>query len=493
MKRILLSFLFVAAIFSLSSCSGVGSTTCTTGCTGGNANLTLSIMDSPPTNSTFLSFNLPVKAITLTNSTGTTVNVFSPANPVSVDLVRLQSDSTVLGTFQVPADTHNSMQVFLDAPSTVWANGSGATVSACPTGTVCNLNGGSPSPVTITFANAVNLTANENTGLGIDFNLNNIITTASNAITFNFAATDAVTTVTLPRTGQTTGALESIEDFTGVIPQTNGNTLTITSATHGVLTGTVSSTTTYTGLFSVGTVCGGSAPSSDCLKRAGNKTVSVDATVSNTGVVSITEVDFIDDPSVDEIEGVIYPTTTVGTFGMVVSDVVNATGNANLNSVGAGSRIQFTLDSSATFAVDTRNLGAAVSGGFGSSSDLVPGQQVMIHVKTATSGTFLAVVTDRLVLRYTRTSATVDIVGGNSFSIQNLPPFFGTFIGPPNVQTFPGITTFDNAADITGISNGDTISFRALYLNPNAANPAFLAAKVRKESSAAAAIAGAKR
>jgi len=383
------------------------------------------------------------------------------------------------------------MQIFLDAPSTVWANGSGSTVSACPTGTVCNLNGGTPGSITITFAQSLVFTANQNAGLGIDFNLNNIITTASNAITFNFAATNAVTTVSLPRTGQTTGTLESIEDFTGVITTKNSNNLTITSATHGVLTGAVSSTTTYTGLFSSGTVCGGSAPSATCL--ATNKTVSVDATVSNTGVVSITEVDFIDDPFVDEIEGVIYPTTTVGTFGMVVSDVVNATGNANLSAMVAGSRVQFTLDSSATFAVDTRNLGAAISGGFGSAGDLSPGQQVMIHVKTATPGTFLNVVTDRLVLRYTRATATVNIVGGNAFSIQNLPPFFGTFIGTPQVQTFPGVTTFDNAADITGISNGDTVSFRALYLNPNVANPAFLAAKVRKESSAAAAIAGAKR
>jgi hypothetical protein len=103
-------------------------------------------------------------------------------------------------------------------------------------------------------------------------------------------------------------------------------------------------------------------------------------------------------------------------------------------------------------------------------------------------------VTDRLVLRYTRTSATASVVGGNAFSIQNLASLFGTFVGTPQVQTFPGVTVFDNdvTGDITGISNGDVVSFRALYLNPNLADPAFLAAKVRKQSSAAASVAAAK-
>ncbi len=383
------------------------------------------------------------------------------------------------------------MTITLGTPTTVWANGTGSTVNTCANGTICSLNGGAPGSIAIDLS-SLNLGSGANAGLGIDFNLNSIITFANNSFTFDFAATNSITLDSLPRTGQAAGSLDSIGDFTGVITAKNGNNLTITSATHGVLAGTISSTTTYTGLFSVGMVCGGSAPSAACLGT--NKTVSVDATISSAGVVSITEVDFLDDPFVDELEGTIYPTTTPGLFGMVVSDVINATGNANLNSVVSGGQIQFTLDPLATFAVDTRNLGTTASVGFNSSSDLFPGQQVMIHVKTATAGTFLSVVTDRLVLRYTRTSATASVVGGNAFSVQNLATLFGTFVGTPRVQTFPGITVFDNdvTGDITGLSNGDVVSFRALYLNPNLADPAFLAAKVRKQSSAAAAVATAK-
>ena len=491
MKRILFSFLFVAAIFSLGSCSGLGTTTCTTGCTAGNANLTLTVLDTPPAGATFLSFNTPIVGITLTSSTGTIVNVFSPTTPVSFDLIRLQSDSALLGTFQVPADTYKTMTITLGTPATVWANGTGSTVNTCPNGSICSLNGGAPGSIAIDLG-SLNLGSSANVGLGIDFNLNNIITFASNSFTFDFTAANAITIDSLPRTGQAAGTFDTIGDFTGVITTKNGNNLTITSATHGVLTGAVSSTTTYTALSAVNATCNNQPADATCLGTG--KTVSVDATISPAGVISITEVDFLDDPSINELEGIIYPTTTAGLYGMVVSDVINATGDTNLNSVVSGSQIQFTLDVSATFAVDTRNLGAPASVGFNSASDLFPGQQVMIHVKTATAGTFLSVVTDRLVLRYTRTSATASVVGGNAFSIQNLASLFGTFVGTPQVQTFPGITVFDNdvTGDITGISNGDVVSFRALYLNPNLADPAFLAAKVRKQSSAAASVAAAK-
>ena len=233
----------------------------------------------------------------------------------------------------------------------------------------------------------------------------------------------------------------------------------MTSKTHGILSGTVSSGTTYTGLASVNTVCGGN-PSASCL--ATNKTVSVDATIGLDGTISVTEVDFIDDPSVDEIEGVIYETTTPGTFGMIVSDVVNASGNSALNNVVAGFTLDFTLDQAgANFAVDTRNLGAVVSGGFSSAADLVTGQQVMIHVEsTNTNGGTFNVVTDRLALRYSRFSAAVSVAGGgNQFSIT--PPAFLGLIGTPQVQTFPGITVFDGVTDISGVTTGDNVSIRA--------------------------------
>lgn len=492
MKRILLSLSFLAAGLILNSCSGLHSGGCTTGCTTGNANLSVTLLDTPPSGVNFLSFNLPIIGITLTSATtNNPVNVFSPTTIPSFDLVRLQSDSSLLGTFQVPADSYNKMTITLGTPSTIFANTSSSTISSCPASAVCTFNGGTVGSVDIPLSPALQLGSNANVGLGLDFNLNNIATTSgTGGISFDFTQTNAITTVSLPRIGQASGTLDSIEDFTGVVTTLNGSTLTITSKSRGTLTGTVSSSTTYTGLLSVNDVCGGSAASQSCL--ATGKTVSVDANISTSGLVNITEVDFIDDPSVDEIEGTIYPTTTAGKYGMIVSDVVNASGNTILSTVGSGFSLFFTLDPSATFAVDTRNLGAAISGGFGSASDLVAGQQVMIHVKSINSSSTTNVVTDRLVLRYTRTSAVVSIAGGgNQFSI-TAPAFFG-LLGTPQVQTFTGITVFDGVSDVTGIATNDNVSIRALYLNPQVAAPALLAAKVRDNGASAAAVAAARK
>ncbi|MBS1842031.1 MAG: DUF4382 domain-containing protein [Acidobacteria bacterium] len=483
MKRILLSFLFVAAMFSLGSCSGLPQGTGGGG--GGNANLSLTLSDAPPAGATFLSFNTPITAITLTPSTGTDVSVFSPPTPASFDLIRLQSDSASIGKFQVAAGTYTKINVFVGSPSTIFVNNSSATIGSCAVNTVCSLNSGAPGAISFTFTTPLVLTSGSNVGLGIEFNLNNIVTTTG-GIGIDFTQANALSAVTLPRPGQATGTLDSIEDFTGQITAstvTNGNgNITITSATRGTLTGAVSSTTNYNGL-SVGTTsaCSGNA-NAQCLGTG--KTVSVDATVSTTGVVNISEVDFLDTPAADEIEGIIYPTTTANTFGMVVTDVVNATGNATLNPVGSGTQLTFTLDNNAAFGVDGRNLlVSSTNSSFASQNDLFPGQQVMIHVKTASVTTLLNVVTDRLVLRFSRLTGTVNTVSGNAFTVQNTSAFLGTFNVPPGVLTFPGVTNFDNFSALSDLATGNpTVSFRALYLNPNSAanGQPFMAAKVRK-------------
>ena len=422
---------------------------------------------------------MPLIGISLTSATtGNQVNVFSPTTIPTFDLVRLQSDSALLGTFQIAPDTYNKMTITLGTPSTIFANAGTTAIGSCAPATVCSFNGGTVGSVVVTLSPVLTLGSSANVGLGIDFTLDNIVTTTSTGdIAFDFTQPNAITPVSLPRIGQASGTLDSVEDFMGVITASSSSSLTVMSKTRGTLTGSISSSTTYTELVSANAVCGGSAPTASCL--ATGKTVSVDATIGLDGKVSINEVDFIDDPSADEIEGVIYPTSTVGTFGMIVFDAVNASNNSALNNVGSGFTLNFTLDPSATFAVDTRNLGAVVSTGFSAQSDLFAGQQVMIRVQsTNTSGTTFAVVTNRLVLRYSRTSATVSSVGGNAFGI--VPPNFFGLNGSPLVQTFPGITVFDNVTDLSGLTAGDNVSIRALYLNPTTTSPSFLTAKVRK-------------
>lgn len=476
MKRfpLALASLLGLAVLSLNSCSGP---------VGGNvppppgtANFTLTVTDAPPSGVSFLSFNVPISSVSLTSSTGTVVNVLSPASPIVLDMIRLQSDSAALGTVQIPTDTYTKLNITIGVVNTTFSNNTGATLAGCAVGDVCFFNSGTPGMQTITFASPVTISGSTNVGLNVDFNLNNVVTSAGGlAIDFTQAN---VLTVSTP---QLTGNLNPIEDFTGVVTAVNGSQVTITSGTRGALVGTVNTSTTYHAVNSA--ICGGT-PNANCLSATTKRTVSVDATLAASGAVTITEVDFLDDPSADAVEGVIYPTSTAGVYNMIVSDKVNASNNALLTAVSAGAKIAVTLDTSVQFDVDTRNLLASVPSGFSSSADIFAGQEVMVHVKTATSGTLLNILTDRLVLRYTRSTGTVNTVSGTAFTVNNLPPFLGNnFTLPPAVQTFSGVTAFEGFSALGDLATGNpTVSFRALYLNPNTApnGQPFLAAKVRK-------------
>src|SRR5262249_19574812 len=154
-------------------------------------------------------------------------------------------------------------------------------------------------------------------------------------------------------------------------------------------------------------------------------TLSVDATISTSGTVSITNVDFLDVPAADEIEGTIFSTSTPGTFLMAVDHktlAANSTNATILGPVGSGTTLNIILDTTGTgpsCAIDTSNLPLSTSTGFQSSSDLVTGQRMMAHVKSVASGTVLNVTTDKLVLRFSRITGTPGTVSGNIFALQS--------------------------------------------------------------------------
>jgi hypothetical protein len=87
-------------------------------------------------------------------------------------------------------------------------------------------------------------------------------------------------------------------------------------------------------------------------------------------------------------------------------------------------------------------------------------------------------------LRFTRVSGTVATTGTQaSFTIQNLPSFFGittqplveiTQGAPPSIPA----TNFDGVSAATSLSNPQTVSIQALYFGQGTSMP-FSAAKVR--------------
>jgi uncharacterized protein DUF4382 len=473
----------------LASCSGLPvQNTCPSGnCNQtGNANVSVTVFDAPPAGVDFVTFNIPITGVTLSSAAGP-VNVFSPTNSLVVDVAHLQSDSAALGTFQIPAGTYTAINVSMNSPFALYANSSSTTFPNCPPFTLCNLAGGA-GQASFTFTSPLTLSGNQNVGLGLEFNLSNAIVSSGSQISINVTAANVLTAVTLPRSGQAAGTLDTIEDFVGTVKTVSGSTITVQNDAGITLAGAVGSATTFDApppTNPVGSVpCGGTFNQA-CV--AVGQTVSIDATVSTSGTIAITNLDFLDIPAADEIEGTIFTTSTPGTFLMAVDHKVLASGSTNatiLGPVSSGFKLNIILDPSATFAVDTSNLPIANSlTGFLSSSDLVTGQRVMAHVKSVSSGALLNVTTDRLVLRFSRFTGTPGTVSGSFFGLQNPPSYLGINPAtPPQVQTFVPQTIFDGVTDITGLNGIATpISIRALYLNPfNGVQQPLLAAKVRK-------------
>ena len=489
MKRKLASlFAFLPLALLLSSCSGLPVQNCTgNSCNqNGNANVTLTLFDAPPAGVDFVSFNVPVTAVTLTPQTGGPVNVFSPTSPSIFEITHLQSDSTLLGTFQIPSGTYTAMNVLIGSPFALFANSSTSTFSGCAPTTVCNLSGGA-TQISITFTTPLTLSANQNIGLGLEFNLANAVTSTANSITIDMTKANVVTVVPLPRTAQASGTLDTIEDFVGTVKTVAAGTVTVQNDAGLTFSGTTNSSTTFDApppTNPVGTApCGGTFNLA-CV--AVGQTISVDATVSTAGAVTITNVDFLDIPAADEIEGTIFSTSTAGTFLMAVDHKVLAANSTNatiLGPVASGTTLNIIVDPTVTFSVDVSNLPINPTTGFLSSSDLVTGQRVMAHVKSVAAGTLLNVTTDRLVLRFSRFTGTPGTIAGNNFGLQNPPSYLGINPAiPPQVQTFVPQTLFDGVTDITGINGIATpVSIRALYLNPfNGVQQPLLAAKVRK-------------
>jgi hypothetical protein len=479
-----LSFLpvLLLAAFSLSSCSGPIAVVCTVNCGGGgNANLSLTLLDAPPTNTAFINFNLPISLISLTPQTGADVNLLS--TPVTYEITRLQSDSTAIGTFAIPAGTYTKLNFFVTAntPTSVWVNASNATINGCQPLQVCHLAGTSQGQISVDLVKALGgagltVTSGQNVGFGVEFNLNNAIT-AVNGITIDLTQPNVFTVITLPRIGQPANTLDTIEAFTGVVTTVSGNNITLKADSGATLIATSGSGTAFNSPPGGSTACGGIFNLA-CIKVG--QTLSVDATVALNGSLTLTNVDFLDLPAVDEIEGTIFITSTPGTYLLAVSDKTLVSNNAILLPVGSATTLNLTLDPAATFVIETSNLPVSSPVGFLSVSDIVNGQTVLARVKSATLTTGVNVVSDRLILRFSRLTGTVGNVTGSVFTIQNLPAYLG-FIGAPQVQTYNPQTTFDGVTGVTDLNGLTTpVSIRALVLNPITAPIPLLAAKVRK-------------
>jgi hypothetical protein len=482
--KALLTFPTLAAVLTLTSCSGLHSVTPCTNCPPtGNASLSLTIYDAPPTGVTLLSFTLPIVGISLTPSSGSQVSVFSPTSSANFEMTRLQSDSSLITTgASVAAGTYTAINVTVGASSGIFINQSSATVGSCPAGTVCALPNGAATTITYTFASPLVLTSGQKQWIGLHFNLNNAISTAG-GISINFGNTGVLTATTTPRTGLPTGAVDTIEDFVGVVTAyTSGSSITVASGISGQsLTAVLNSNTEYD---QAGTSYSQCTLASTCITVG--STVSLDTALASSGTLTATEVDVLDAKAVNEVEGIVYPTSTAGLYGMILSDKVVTDGNTALTAATYGSGVFLTATPTVVYFVDTKTLSIPIPNpatlGF-PGTGLVAGQVVRAQLTAATTGTTgINATASNVILRYSRVSGTISTLG-TFFNIANLPPYINALNTSlsltPQVGTYLNYTAFDGVVNTTDTNFviGANVAIRALYLSST--TPSFQAAKVR--------------
>ncbi len=487
-----LGLLAICALGILSSCSGLGTQPCVSNCGGGTANLTISLFDIPPTGTSVLSFSLPIAGISLTPSSGSPVSVATAVS--SAEITRLQTDSTVIvDQVSVPANTYTSLNVTIGPTSStnnLFVNTSGAAITysggTCVNNAICTLPVGAIFTASIPIS--LTLAGNQNQWIGLDFNLNKAIT-SSNGISVDFSQTGVLTATTTTRTGIPAGSVDTMEDFIGkVTAYTQNGSITVVNGLTGVsLTASLTASTEYDLAPVNYSACSGTAQA--CIQIG--STVSMDTVLAAAGTFTATEVDVLDATSVDEVEGIILPTSTAGVVQLVLADKVAASGNAVIGaSTTTAGTIIFLTATTPNFSVDTKTLSSQIVEpvvGFSGSGDLLGGQVVRAQVTNVISGSSGVTATaNNVLLRYSRLSGTVNTVTGNVFTIKNLPSYIYTLnptlsTSAAQVQTYQNLTAFDGITSITDstFQNGTSVSIRALYLNSPPATYPFQAAKVR--------------
>jgi hypothetical protein len=465
--------------FSITSCSGP-KTQCTTNCVQqGTASVSISITDTPPANTSIMSFTMPILGVTLTPSGGgSKVPLFSPSSAANFELTRLQSDSDLVATnVSVAAGTYTAVNVTVAAPSAVLFNGSGAAIGSCANRAACSLPQGSPGTITFTFPSGspLVLTANQKQWLDLDFNYNNAIVSTSASVTIDATQPNVLTALATPLTGVPSGDFANIDDFTGQVTALSSSSITIKSTVRGSLTASITSSIPVNDpQFQ----CSGGGTLS-CIKTG--SIVSLQGVLTKAGVISGTELDVIDVSTTpaDEAEGTIYTNTSCASgFGMILSDSIILS-SSPLASAGFGQNVCLTLGTNATSAVDTgilTNQGVPITG----FSGLFAGQTVRVKVTSAVSGTNVINATaSALILRFSRLTATVNSVTSPTFTITGLPVYFAsTPTTTPAVQTYLNATIFEGVSGIGSLTTGP-VSISALFLNPTTSSQPFQAAKVR--------------
>ncbi|HEX3371641.1 MAG TPA: hypothetical protein VHS08_03940 [Candidatus Acidoferrales bacterium] len=446
----------------------------------GNSTVVLAMTDTPPSNVSILSAK-----VTLTGATLSPGNVSLFSGSTTVELTRLQTDIAYITTASnIPAGNYTSVTLTFANPSLTIENDMAVAINGCSVGNVCSMAPTSTANLSTTVP-LTSFTASSTApaGLLVDVNLDRVLTAllgadfgAGTSVTSFIPGSNAAPPVGAPPVGA--------EDVVGRVQSVNAalGTFTLTNALGSYSLRATSASTFFQ--FPNSVSC--TTQSASCLQN--NQILSVDIGIQSDGSVYARNILFEDADSSDiEVEGMITSTNaSAQQFNFVVLGTSSPfTGLA----VGMPATVQYSTSTTpqTTFDVDfvhADNLQINASSfalSFTGPADLVPGQQVSIRRNSASGSILLA---DRVRLRSSRVTATVQSVGAPNIFLTNLPSLFfghgGVLQILAQTSAIPPTIYFSISGSINASTNilGDQVSVRGPLFNTGGTNRTLIASKV---------------
>ena len=425
----------------------------------GSSSVILAMTDTPPSNVSILSAEVTLTGVTLSPGN---VSLFSGST--TIELTRLRTDIAYLATAaNIAAGSYTTLSLTFANPILTIENDTGSAIvsgtTTCAVGSICTI---APTTVanlatTITLS-SFSVTAGSSEGLLVDVDLDNLLSATMGA---DFKAGTTVSAFTPAGTGAPlVGAEDVVGQVTSVDPVHNTFSFQNVSQSFSLA---VDSTSTFCQFPS--TTC--ATPAFACLQA--NQILSVDIGIRADGSIVARNILFEDADSSDtEVEGMITSTNVASQQFNIVTLAISAGGTSLV--VGEPATVHYSVAPQTPFVIDfthADNVPVSTTGFlFATPTDLCVGQQVSIRRNSTSSGS--SINADRVELRSSRITATVQTVGSPYIYLYNLPSIFsGNGVTQIQVLTStPTIYSEDNLAkNFTEVFVPGVVSVRGPLFN----------------------------
>ncbi|HKV64342.1 MAG TPA: DUF5666 domain-containing protein [Candidatus Acidoferrum sp.] len=430
----------------------------------GSVPMSITIGDTPPNGVAVLFFETLITGASLQPSESSKPAVSVLQTPVEVEFGHLQTDTAFLSLANVTPGTYSGLTLTFGTAAITIVNHSGAAIGSCANNSVCELSPKFNPSTAMVSGTSFPLTISDNSmvGMQLDFNVNSSV---QSDLSIN-------PTVTIKHLMQRQDVdkdkeMEEVDEVEGQVTAVGSNQFTLMNERSGQsFTISVDMNTQFEDFDRTG--CTANPADITCVKTG--QILNVDLSGSGSGTMLAKRVEFEEDANKRSIKGTITSVDSATQFQIVVFNE-----EPTVSGVSEGSLVVVTIQPNAMFQVGREELGEnggfTIAGlNFGSSADLLVGQDVQIRPgMVSSSGGVTNVTTDLVRLWPSQITGQVASIGaGNStFTLNGLSPLFTgatTPITTINVVVLSEMRLMDDSGS-GSLAMGQTVSVKGLLFN----------------------------